>query len=118
MIALPPLSTAPGTHTLALPRVCPPGSEFARIEGEMRAYDEKRETVIKRSRNIQKLAKQAIFSLHRGAADEANQRLAAAKKGAEELLPIISAAPTLRPGSFSNAIEEYAEVCVCVCVCL
>lgn len=84
-------------------------SDFDRIEGEMRAYDEKREQVVKRSRDIQKLSKQAIFSLHRGADKEAEGRLAAAKKAAEELLPVIKENPTLRPGSYSNAIEEYAE---------
>lgn len=32
--------------------------DFDRIDGELRAYDEKREQVIKRSRDIQKLSKQ------------------------------------------------------------
>lgn len=48
-------------------------------------------------------ARQAIFSLHRGAAAEADSRIAAAKKAAEELLPLIRDNPTLRPGSYSNA---------------
>lgn len=61
------------------------------------------------SRDIQKAAKQAIFSLHRGSTEEAAARLAACLKGAEELSPLIQEAPTLRPGSYSNAIEEYAE---------
>ena len=49
------LLTAPATlpGTAALPR-----SDFERIDGELRAYDEKRENVIKRSRDIQKLSKQ------------------------------------------------------------
>lgn len=84
-------------------------SDFERIDAQLRAYDEKREQVIKRSRDIQKLSKQAIFSLHRGASAEAESRIAAAKKAAEELLPLIRDNPTLRPGSYSNAIEEYAE---------
>lgn len=68
------------------------------------------QVVIKRSRDIQKLSKQAIFSMHRGAHEEAAQRLAAAKAGALELVPIIKGNPMLRPGSYSAAIEEYAEV--------
>ena len=88
----------------------PACSDFDRIDEEMRAYDEKREVVIKRSRDIQKLSKQAIFSMHRGAHEEAAQRLAAAKAGALELVPIIQANPMLRPGSYSAAVEEYAEV--------
>lgn len=72
----------------------------------MRQYDEQREAVIKRSRDIQKLSKQAIFSLHRGATDEARSRLEGAEKAARELLPIVQANPLLRPGSYANAIEE------------
>lgn len=36
----------------------PPRSDFERIDAQLRAYDEKREQVIKRSRDIQKLSKQ------------------------------------------------------------
>jgi predicted translin family RNA/ssDNA-binding protein len=73
------------------------------MRGEMSAADEKRETVIKRSRDVQKLSKQAIFSLHRGNDKEADERIRSAKKTAEELLPLIAECPTLRPGSFANA---------------
>ena len=52
---------------------------------------------------------QAIFSLHRGATEEADQRLAAAKKAAEELLPTIKENPTLRQGSYSNASEQWGQ---------
>lgn len=90
-------------------------ADFERIDNDMRAYDETREKVIKRSRDIQKLSKQAIFSLHRGSTEEAESRLSAAKKAAEELLPLIKGNPTLRPGSYSNAIEEYAEAVVFRC---
>lgn len=65
--------------------------------------------VIKRSRDIQKLSKQAIFSLHRGQLGEAENRLKIAESAAEELLPLIEKSPTLRHGSFANACEEYAE---------
>lgn len=53
--AISPCSPHPKTlpGTAALPR-----SDFERIDGELRAYDEKRENVIKRSRDIQKLSKQ------------------------------------------------------------
>jgi predicted translin family RNA/ssDNA-binding protein len=79
---------------------------------ELQAYDEQREQVIKRSRDIQKLSKQAIFSLHRGNDKEAASRLVAAKAAAEELAPLIARSPTLRHGSFSNAMEEYAEAVI------
>ena len=57
---------------------------------------------------------QAIFSLHRGAEAEAEQRLASAKKAAEELLPLIKDNPTLRPGSYSNASERLQGQCSAV----
>eukprot|EP00879_Flechtneria_rotunda_P028896 GHRR01031131.1.p2 GENE.GHRR01031131.1~~GHRR01031131.1.p2 ORF type:complete len:167 (+),score=60.45 GHRR01031131.1:148-648(+) len=36
----------------------------------------------------------------------------ATERVAQELLPIIQKEPTLRPGSYSNALEEYAEAMV------
>lgn len=87
-------------------------ADFDSMIEELQAYDEQREQVIKRSRDIQKLSKQAIFSLHRGNDEEAASRLGCAKKTAEELAPLIARSPTLRQGSFSNAIEEYAEAVI------
>lgn len=84
-------------------------NDFAKINDEMQAYDEQREEVIKKSRDIGKLAKQAIFSLHRGAIEEAEGRLAGALKVAQALLPIIEREPTLRHGGFSFGLEEYVE---------
>ncbi|KAL6776062.1 TRA1 [Auxenochlorella protothecoides x Auxenochlorella symbiontica] len=86
--------------------------DFEALEKQIRGYDEQRERVIKRSRDIQKAAKQAIFSLHRGENDQAAARLQQAEKAAEELLPVIKESPGLRYGSFSNAMEEYAEAVV------
>lgn len=68
--------------------------------------------MIKKSRDIQKLSKQAIFSLHRGNESEATQRIKSASEAAENLLPLIQSNPTLRQGSFSNACEEYAEAVI------
>lgn len=84
-------------------------TDFDAIVDEMKSYDEHRENVIKKSRDIQKASKQAIFSLHRNDFSEAEKRLETAKKVAEGLVPLISELPTLRGGSYSNAIEEYAE---------
>ena len=132
---------AGGASAPPAPLPHPAVSDFERIERELRQYDERRETVIKQSRDIQKMSKQArshtrggggertmsallpvrrptrqpsslacclqaIFSLHRGAGEEASQRLQAARKAAEGLLPLIAENPMLRQGSFSNAVEE------------
>lgn len=91
---------------------CIDASDFDAIRAEMKTYDEQREIIIKRSRDVQKLSKQAIFSLHRGNDDEAAKRLAGAEAAAAELLPLIEATPALRGGSFAAACEEYAEAVI------
>jgi predicted translin family RNA/ssDNA-binding protein len=68
--------------------------------------------VIKKSRDVQKLSKQAIFSLHRGDMEQASSRLDGARKAARDLEPLITESPTLRSGSYSNACEEYAEAVI------
>ncbi|QDZ18636.1 translin-like protein [Chloropicon primus] len=83
--------------------------DFDRIRKDMKEYDQKRETLIKTSRDVQKLSKQAIFSLHRKDFDRARQQLDDAQGIAESLLPTVVAEPTLRQGSYSNALEEFAE---------
>ncbi|KAK9841264.1 hypothetical protein WJX74_002808 [Apatococcus lobatus] len=84
-------------------------SDFTKLREDASTYDETREKIIKRSRDIQKNSKQAIFSLHRGDLDQAASRLLDAEKGAHELLPLIQGDPSLRHGSFSSSIEEFAE---------
>eukprot|EP00803_Ostreobium_quekettii_P000166 evm.model.scf_1883.3 EVM.evm.TU.scf_1883.3 scf_1883:11343-14020(-) len=83
--------------------------DFLRMVEEYRKEDEQREIVIKRSRDVQKLSKQAIFSLHRGNASQAETRLRNAVRITNELSPIIYEWPKLRSGSFAYALEEYAE---------
>eukprot|EP00892_Ulva_mutabilis_P003662 jgi/Ulvmu1/1668/UM114_0041.1 len=84
--------------------------DFAQINKDMIAYDEKRERVIKDSRDTQKLSKQAIYCLHRGDFDGASDKLEKAQKAAEKLKDIVEAEPSLRMGgSYSNSLEEWAE---------
>lgn len=128
------------------------GTEWEVINTEMAEYDQMRETIIKRSREIQKASKQAIFSLHRGDDTKAETLINEAMSVAKELYPTvpilsqsleeppvllspsppfpfssspppllsffqipplvpsqIEANPTLRPGSYSNSLEEWAE---------
>jgi predicted translin family RNA/ssDNA-binding protein len=82
---------------------------FESVATEMKEFDEKREVVIKKSRDVQKNSKQAIFSVHRGDIAQASSRLEAAEAGYTELLTLIDETPALRGGSFSHALEEYAE---------
>lgn len=84
-------------------------SDLQRLGRDMAQFDEKRETVIKQSRDIGKLAKNAIFSLHRSDLGEAAAKLSRAENLAAILQAIVSNEPDLRHGSFSVAMEEYAE---------
>ncbi|KXZ52785.1 hypothetical protein GPECTOR_8g173 [Gonium pectorale] len=79
------------------------------------SYDEQREIVIKRCRDMQKLAKQAIYSLHRGEASKAADQLTKVEAIARELLPTLAKYPTLRSGSYAAAMEEYAEAAAFAC---
>eukprot|EP00963_Diacronema_lutheri_P006259 scaffold541_cov335-Pavlova_lutheri.AAC.4 len=86
--------------------------DFQRMKQEMTKYDAEREVVIKRSRDIQKLSKQAIFSLHRKDVVKASKQIEDALAAAKEIEPVVQANPTLRGGSFSSALEEYAEAVI------
>lgn len=79
------------------------------IKGRMDAYDKLREAVIKDSRDVQKLAKQAIFAVHRGNLKGSKAQLDEALAKATAILQLIEGQPTLRGGSFGNSLEEWAE---------
>merc|ERR1712072_121269 len=84
-------------------------ADFERIRSDLQAYDQKREKIIKTSRDVQKLSKQAIFSLHRKDFKRAEDQLDKAAEIAKSLVPLVEGEPTLRGGSFGNSLEEYAE---------
>ncbi|CAL8467066.1 g6602 [Coccomyxa elongata] len=84
-------------------------SDFDVLRKNMENFDAQREVVIKRSRDIQKLAKQAIFAAHRNDLGKSSKQITDAEQVAHELLPVIQQTPDLRHGSFANAMEEYAE---------
>jgi len=84
--------------------------ELNSLRHRMEHRDKLREKMIKKCRDGQKFAKQAIYALHRN--DFA--RSAKLIKECEdcinnELLPLAGEDPPLRSGSFSNVVEEYAE---------
>jgi len=62
----------------------------------MNTYDESREKVIKRSREIQKAAKQAIFALHRDDHKKADKLMGECEKVAGELSETIENEKSLR----------------------
>jgi len=83
--------------------------EFENIRKEFDEFDKIRELIIKESRDILKLSKQAIFSVHRGDFEIADEKL---KKAEEIMLKIRKEAvkaPETYSGSFRGALEEYSE---------
>lgn len=81
-------------------------SDWAKLGAYLKDYDDKRETLIKRTREIQKLSKQAIFSLHRGDAQRAAAQLrdagqlpsiALGSRVSKHTRPILSSQDTLLP---------------------
>ena len=88
-------------------------AEFAELERQLKAFDEKREIVIKKSRDVQKAAKQAIYALQRNDLGKANELLTQCEKISQpELFNLVHGDPELRYGSFANCLEEYAEAII------
>ena len=73
-------------------------SDIDNIRARMDAFDSLREDVIKQSRDVQKLSKQAIFAIHRGALADANSKLGKGRECIEGML---------------KAIEKVAAFCAC-----
>ena len=88
-------------------------ADFDAMREAMSLFDEQRDTVIKRSRDITKASKVAIYCLHRGEMDKADAQIAQALAAADELSPLVEANPQLRnSGSYSGGLEEYAEAAI------
>ncbi|KAG2439342.1 hypothetical protein HXX76_004701 [Chlamydomonas incerta] len=84
-------------------------SDWDQLGAHLAAYDEQREAIIKRCRDMQKMAKQAVYTLHRGETSKAADQLTKAEAIAREMLPALAKYPALRQGSYAAAVEEYAE---------
>lgn len=71
--------------------------------------DEQREEVIKRSRDVAKAAKNAIYSLQRSDFKRAEAELARCTEDANAIYEGSKQWPSLRLGFFSGTMEEFAE---------
>jgi predicted translin family RNA/ssDNA-binding protein len=80
----------------------------------MQNIDEQREVIIKRSREVQKGAKQAIYALHRNDLVQTTSLLNTCKNIIQDLIHVVkqSGDATLRQGSLSSSIEEYVEALI------
>jgi predicted translin family RNA/ssDNA-binding protein len=87
-----------------------PKDELQDLHNRMEHRDELRESLIKKCRDAQKAAKNAIYSLHREDVMKACELISTCEKIVlEQLMPIVEEEPMLRYGSFANVLEEYAE---------
>jgi predicted translin family RNA/ssDNA-binding protein len=84
--------------------------ELNAIKERMELYDKEREKIIKMSRDAQKLSKQSIFSIHRNDLVQAQEKADSARVIIVQMMEqIVKPHPSLRAGSFTNCVEEWAE---------
>lgn len=89
-------------------------AELDAIRGRMEVYDKAREQLIKDSRDVQKLAKLAIYAVIRGSLADARSKLDSAKSKASAIMTVVDQFPSLRQGSFTACLEEWAEGFLCL----
>lgn len=83
---------------------------FAAMRKQMDSLDQLRETIIKQSRDVLKLSKKAIYSLHRNELKTAKQQLTQAKARLKALKKIASKDSHLAStGAYNEAREEFVE---------
>jgi len=85
--------------------------ELETLRRRIEHRDDLRETLIKRCRDAQKKAKQAIYALHRGDYKRADTLLGECESiTKKDLIPIVEEERSLRLGSsLGGVLEEYAE---------
>lgn len=87
-----------------------PNDELEQLRSRMEHRDELREKLIKRCRDAQKAAKQAIFALHRNDFKRATKLINECETVIQnDLNPMVDEDPSLHYGSYANVLEEYAE---------
>jgi predicted translin family RNA/ssDNA-binding protein len=83
--------------------------DFEEMRKEIEEYDEHREALIKETRDIIKLSKQIIYSIHRNELKIAEKNIDIIKKRINELAKKVKKDPKLDIGSFKAAVQEYVE---------
>jgi len=83
---------------------------FARLRKEIQDYDSERENLIKKSRDVLKLSKQIIYSVHRDDIAEAEKLVKQIESEKKKLDEIARHSKKMScEGSYKVAIQEYAE---------
>jgi len=84
--------------------------EFNKIRQELKKYDAQRELLIKKAREVLKLSKRLIYSVHRNDLREANALFKEVKKKKQDIDKTAKKHKKLAyEGSYSEAMQEYAE---------
>jgi predicted translin family RNA/ssDNA-binding protein len=84
-------------------------NDFEQMRKELELYDDKREQLIKAGRDIIKLSKQIIYSIHRNELKIAEQNIKTIKEQIRVLSDKVKKDPKLDIGSFKQAVQEYVE---------
>ncbi len=83
---------------------------FAKLQKEFQDYDEEREKLIKKSRDVLKLSKQIIYALHRDEVSKADSLVKEIEKELKELESIAKHSNKMAyEGSYKIAVQEYVE---------
>ncbi|MBW2974378.1 hypothetical protein KY366_01550 [Candidatus Woesearchaeota archaeon] len=84
--------------------------DFSKIRERLARYDSDREDLIKKSRDVLKLSKQLIYTIHRKDIREAKLLLGSLKKEKQNLDKLASSnARLFYEPSYSQAMQEYSE---------
>lgn len=83
---------------------------FSQLQTEILDYDQEREKLIKKSRDVLKLSKQVIYAVHRSELDQAEQLVKEIKRERQELEKIAKhSSKMVYEGSYKIAIQEFVE---------
>jgi len=83
--------------------------EFLKLKKDFDIFEEQREDLIKKSRDILRLSKHAIFSIHNNELDNAKQKLSEAEKFIKETSKVKCSTKLDSIGALSSAMQEYVE---------
>ncbi|PIN73192.1 hypothetical protein COV20_03090 [Candidatus Woesearchaeota archaeon CG10_big_fil_rev_8_21_14_0_10_45_16] len=85
-------------------------TNFTKLQTSIKEYDEARENLIKKSRDVLKLSKLLIYSIHRDEMKEAASLLKQIEKELKALEKIAEHDPKMAyEGSYKIAVQEYVE---------
>lgn len=84
--------------------------DFKNMKKDLESFDDKREILIKSSRDVLKLSKQVIYALHRSDNDAAKKHVATIRKEFTKLDKLASESCELsKVGAYRVAVQEYVE---------